>query len=198
MKSALEELLDGPCYHFEELFKHARQRQAWAAYARGEADMDWAVMDDYVAAVDFPACAFYRELAERHPDALILLSVRDLNRWAASWQSLWRYFRWFRSPVLARSFPWVGDIVAVLEAVVVERTFGGDMTPEGMIETHRRHLEEVQREVPAERLLVYRVQEGWEPLCQALGVPVPDRPFPQSNSGSRPFIEPSSARQSVT
>jgi len=40
----------------------------------------------------------------------------------------------------------------------------------------------VKREVPPERLLVYDTPQGWEPLCAFLGVPVPDVPFPKTNS----------------
>ena len=35
--------------------------------------------------------------------------------------------------------------------------------------------------MPPERLLVYEVKEGWEPLCRFLGVPVPQTPFPHVN-----------------
>jgi Sulfotransferase domain len=40
---------------------------------------------------------------------------------------------------------------------------------------------QVKAAVPADRLLVYSVTEGWEPLCKFLGVPVPDTPFPRKN-----------------
>src|SRR4051812_10991585 len=49
------------------------------------------------------------------------------------------------------------------------------------IETFERHNEEVKRHVPAENLLVYEVGEGWAPLCEFLGVDVPDEPFPHLN-----------------
>ena len=50
------------------------------------------------------------------------------------------------------------------------------------IEVFRRHNEEVRRDVPADRLLVFEVKEGWGPLCSFLGVPVPEgRPFPRLN-----------------
>lgn len=43
--------------------------------------------------------------------------------------------------------------------------------------------EEVQRTVPPDRLLVFEVKDGWEPLCRFLGVPVPSTPFPHANKG---------------
>jgi len=83
----------------------------------------------------------------------------------------------------------VEEIVAVLEGVIVQRTFHGRMDPASMIETHAAHIETVKATIPAGRLLIYRVQDGWEPLCRVLDVPVPDAPFPRSNSGSWPFVK---------
>jgi len=40
----------------------------------------------------------------------------------------------------------------------------------------------VRATVPPERLVDYTAGDGWEPLCKALGVPVPDAPFPHVNS----------------
>lgn len=41
--------------------------------------------------------------------------------------------------------------------------------------------EEVRRNVPSERLLVFNVKEGWAPLCRFLGKEIPDVPFPHAN-----------------
>ena len=137
LKAALETLLDAPCYHFEELFKHAEDREAWARFVRGENEMDWVVLyDGYGAAVDFPSCAYYAEIAEAFPDALVILSTRDLESWARSWQSLWRFLPYFQSRILRRMFTWVDEIADVLQKVITERTFHGKMDPASMIETH--------------------------------------------------------------
>jgi hypothetical protein len=45
----------------------------------------------------------------------------------------------------------------------------------------QRRYQEVQERVPREKLLVFDVREGWEPLCRFLGVPAPDSPFPHLN-----------------
>lgn len=50
------------------------------------------------------------------------------------------------------------------------------------------HNEEVKRTVPADKLLVFEVKQGWEPLCEFLGVPVPDEPFPHVND-TQSFME---------
>ncbi len=189
IKAALETLTGAPCYHFEELFKNTEHREAWVRFVTGEETMDWeALFAEYEATADFPACAYYEEIAEIYPDALILLSTRDLESWAASWNTLWRLFAVFKIPALGWVFPWVKGITTVLNEAVVARVFGGDMSRANMIEVHRAHIERVKATVPAERLLVFKVQDGWEPLCEALGVPVPDEPFPHSNSGAWPFV----------
>jgi hypothetical protein len=192
LKGALERLLGGPCFHFEELFKHKHLRRAWAELARGGPEPDWpALYEGYQAVVDFPSCAYWEELADAFPDALILLSVREPESWARSWMGLWRYLKIFR---LLRFLPFVNDIVVVLDRVIAERTFGGQMNKEALIEAFQTHNERVKATVPSERLRVYRVQEGWAPLCEALGVPVPDVPFPRYNPGNAPMIRRMLAR----
>jgi hypothetical protein len=51
-----------------------------------------------------------------------------------------------------------------------------------MLDRFHRHNEDVKASVPPDRLLVYEVSQGWGPLCEFLGVPVPDTAFPQVNS----------------
>ncbi len=36
--------------------------------------------------------------------------------------------------------------------------------------------------IAPDRLLVFEAAQGWEPLCAFLDVPVPDQPFPRTNS----------------
>ncbi|KAK3385696.1 hypothetical protein B0H63DRAFT_544128 [Podospora didyma] len=46
---------------------------------------------------------------------------------------------------------------------------------------YRRHYETLRRIVPRERLLEYRLGDGWAPLCEFLGKEVPDVEFPRVN-----------------
>ena len=84
LKQALESLLGGPCYHMFEVFQRPQDTHVWHAAVRGE-QVDWAaLLGSYSAAVDWPACTFWRELSASNPEALILLSTRDLpEKW---WQ----------------------------------------------------------------------------------------------------------------
>ena len=80
LKAALEKLGFGPCYHMTEVFAHPEHEAVWSAAIRGE-PADWeGVLEGYEATLDWPACSFYGELMERHPEVKVLLSVRDPER----------------------------------------------------------------------------------------------------------------------
>src|SRR3990170_617562 len=84
LKVALETLGFGPCYHMTEVFEHPEHVDFWQGAWRGE-PVDWdGFLNGYEAAVDWPACTFYEDLLERHPDAKVLLSVRDPESWYES------------------------------------------------------------------------------------------------------------------
>lgn len=177
LKTALERLgLDG-CYHMAEVFGHPEHADVWAAAGAGE-PVDWdSLFEGYQATVDWPACAYWPELVEAYPDAKVLLNVRDPQRW---WDS-------FRDTIYAQVTRPDSDrpetrILMTVGAGILERSFGGQLGDRDyFIACYERHNEAVVRGVPADRLLVYQVSEGWEPLCAFLGLPVPDEPFPNVN-----------------
>lgn len=180
IKQAVE-YLGYPCYHMQEVMAaydrgHVEQ---WDAAVCGK-DVDFkALFSGYEATVDFPACVFYRELMEVFPDALVLLSVRDPQRW---WQSFSKMLGLVTKTRFLNFVPMFRKFSA-MNIHMVDYVFGGSMDEEMCIERYIRHIEEVKATVPAERLLVYSVSEGWEPLCRFLGHPVPDVPFPHANAG---------------
>jgi hypothetical protein len=178
------ELLGYPCYHMQEVMKaydrgHVDQ---WDVAVTG-GDIDWpALFSGYEATVDFPACVFYRELMEAFPDALVVLSVRDPQAW---WQSYSKLLGLVSKATLFNFIPMFRKFSA-MNMHLLNYVFGGSLetlTKDDYIEQYLRHIETVKATVPAERLLVYSVTEGWGPLCQFLGHPVPDVPFPHANSG---------------
>ena len=84
LKVALEKLLGAPCYHMIEVFQHPEHVALWHEAALGNMP-DWnRLFEGYASAVDFPASAFWPEIMNAYPDALVLLSVRDPEQW---WQS---------------------------------------------------------------------------------------------------------------
>jgi hypothetical protein len=193
LKAALERLGFDPCYHMTEVFAHPAHADFWVAAWHGE-PVDWeGVLGDYEATVDWPACTFYEELMRQHPDAKVLLSVRDPKRWYESTRStIYELTRLIESSTISRVLfglvsllvfgGFTGRRSSLANDLIWEGTFDGKFEDEAYaIEVFERHNEEVKRRVPPERLLVYEAKEGWGPLCEFLGVPVPDEPFPRLN-----------------
>ena len=190
LKVALETLGVGRCYHMSELITEPERVVHWNAASRGK-PVDWeALFQGYGAAVDYPTCLYWHQLIERYPEARVILTVRDPERWyesalgtihdarpglreifrmipktSPSWR-LWRLLRVFR----------------MIERDVWKGHFGGRFHDRehalAVFEAHRRA---VQTTVAPERLLVYRVSEGWGPLCRFLGVAEPVMAFPRRN-----------------
>jgi hypothetical protein len=176
LKLALEQLLGGRCYHMIEVFGRPDDVPQWHAAARGE-NPDWdAVFDGYVAAVDWPAAAFWRAIAERYPDAIILLSTRaDAETWWRSADNT--IFSAFR-----REAPPDMDAWAAMVQDVFRSTFTTDVNDRAAaVAAYEAHNADVRATAGA-RLVEWQPGDGWEPLCAALGVPVPDAPFPHVNT----------------
>lgn len=180
LKGALERLGFGPCYHMVEVIEHPEHVAFWQRATEG-AEVDWdEILAGYRAAVDWPACNFYAALAARYREAKVILTLRDPERWYES----------ARQTIFPRIMREVAPDDAVARArsrmqrkVVIEQALGGDITDrEHVLAVFRKHVAEVQRAIPPERLLVYRVADGWAPLCRFLERPVPDDPFPHVNA----------------
>ena len=183
LQAALEELGFNKCYHMREVFAHPEHVAIWQAACAGKA-VDWdALFAGYQATVDWPGCTFYQELMQRYPDAKVLLSVRDPDKWYTSAvNTIYGGRRRSISNWLVKLNPRVRRMLRMGNSLIWEGTFHGRFEDKAYaIEVFQRHNAEVQRVVPAERLLVYEVKQGWEPLCGFLDVPVPDKPFPHLN-----------------
>lgn len=192
LKAALEELGLGPAYSLTEVFKNPQHVEVWEAARRGE-EVDWrGFFEGYEVAVDWPACTFYEELAEAFPEAPVILTVRDPEPWYDSMQkTIYQLRKLTNGPppvraafALAGKFaPGVTGVARLADRIVWEDTFDGRFDDRDYaMEVFKRRNEEVRRQVLlSERLLVFDVREGWRPLCEFLGVEVPDKPFPYLN-----------------
>jgi hypothetical protein len=173
-KLALNELGFGPCYHMSEALERPEHWPLWEAAARGEA-IDWdAIFAGWGSTTDAPGCGFYRELAAFYPDAKVVLSLRDFDKWFASTQNT----------ILSDAVMGFHEARGTLTMV---NAVGWGVNPrlrdrDFMHARYHQHIEDVKAAIPAGRLLVYQVAEGWGPLCEFLGVDVPATPFPQVNS----------------
>jgi hypothetical protein len=180
LKLALEQLLGGPCYHMSELIDREADTAVWAGATRSE-DVDWAsFLSGFAATVDWPACAFWEPITAAHPDAIVVLSIRESPE--AWWKSVERTIvQALQRPVPDDDAAWKERRQMVI--AMVESTFTPDWRDrDGAIAGYVRHNEHVRATVPADRLVEYRPGDGWEPLCEALGVEIPAEPFPHTNT----------------
>lgn len=188
-KIALEMLGLGPCYHMVNVLGDLDETEVWRRAFEGE--QPWSeVFDGFQATVDWPGSYYYKELMEFYPDAKVFLSVRDAERWERSMRdTIWGTFygdlliRDLSSARCRVDPKWRGYIELMID--MWERggliADGADTSSESMKSAMERFNAEVQETVPPERLLVWSVGDGWEPLCNFLDVPVPDTPFPHLN-----------------
>jgi hypothetical protein len=181
LKRALETLGFGPCHHMEEVMGHPEQVAHWQAFVAGQ-PVEWdQVFDGYRSQVDWPGAHVWRELAVAYPAAKVIHSQRPEDSWWKSFSStIGKLF------AIRKDVPLPPHVMAMMDAMeiaIIEQTFGGQpIDREVALAAYRRRAEDVRAAVPPERLLLYDVKEGWEPLCAFLGVPVPAEPFPRINS----------------
>ena len=175
LKVALEQLLGGPCHHMVEILGDPTQIPAWTDAIEGR-PVDWrAMLANYRAIVDWPGGSFWSELSAAFPDALVLLSVRDPEGWYRSASNT--IFNVFDGmpPELQ---PWMNSVRKLMH----DRFSDQLDNPTAMMDAFVRHNDAVRAGVPASRLLEWTASDGWEPICDRLGLPVPAEPFPVTNT----------------
>ena len=173
LKLALERLTGEPCYHMVEVFKHMDHCSIWAEAGRGNLP-DWdSLLVGYGSAVDWPSAAFWQEMSDALPDAVVVLSVRDPEKW---WESA--------SQTIFASIDRMPDPhwQDMIQSIFSSKTQMNRACKESCIAAFNKHNDEVIQAIPAERLVIWQASDGWEPLCKALGVPVPEEPFPVTNT----------------
>jgi len=177
IKAALEQLGYGPCYHMKIALCRYWHLGFFLRAWRGE-EVNWKrFFRRYNSVVDWPSCSFYKDLMKEYPDAKILLNIRDPENWYDSmYQTIWAIqtaFPWWFPKVVCtihNEIIWNGNLRAVFE------------NRKKTLEEYKEWIEEVKNTVPPARLLVYQVKDGWKPLCDFLGLPVPEgKAFPHIN-----------------
>lgn len=177
LKTALERLGFGPCHHMSEVIDDPRQISLWAEAEGGRPDFE-SIFAGFRSAVDFPVAAFWPDVLAATPGAKVILSDRDAGDWYAS----------FSQTIL----PLILDKASrpdprrrwleMIDRVIVGRALRGRTDRDGILAAYRANAAAV-RELEAEgRALVFPAKEGWEPLCDFLGVEVPDEPYPRTNA----------------
>ncbi len=147
----------------------------WIAAIDGE-PVDWrAMLANYRTLCDWPGASFWPELSATFPDALVLLSVREPESWYRSASDT--IFFGFQRP-MDEPNPWMDAMARLLH----DRFSDQFDDPTAMMDAMARHNDAVRAAIPANRLLEWQVADGWEPICERLGVAVPDEPFPVTNT----------------
>jgi len=186
LKVALEELGFEKCYHMIEVMKNPSHMRQWTNIIEN-GQVDWeSLFNGYQAAVDWPASAYYKELIAAYPDAKVILTVRDPERWHESVVSTIYQVNSKFGRVL-QTIPVAGRFFNGINKLVWEGIFHGRLEDKAhAIQIFNQHIEEVKRAVPSERLLIFEARQGWEPLCTFLNVPIPaNKPYPHVNDSVR-------------
>jgi hypothetical protein len=190
LKLALEKLGYGPCYHMEDLIRQPENIIYWEEIKK-RGTTDWEkLFGSYQSAVDFPVIACYQQLLEKYPDAKIILTVRDANAWYESAsRTIFNTEPGLAGKVkMALKMPFSPRLRNLMRVFRMSGQFWQEHVgknfreKEAAIAFYRRWNEQIKSEIPAEKLLVYEVSQGWQPLCGFLGVEVPAEDFPKANT----------------
>ncbi len=180
IKEALEILGFGPCHHMYEIVENLDQLPSWQSAVKGE-PTDWdRIYTGYSSQVDWPGAHFWRQSIKAFPDAKVLHSVRPVEKWWTSFdKTIGKLLTAYPSMDLP---PQIRELLDINREFIGEQTFGGKFQDrDAAIAAFEQRTADVRAFVPAEKLLVFDVTEGWEPLCAFLDVPVPDVGFPHHN-----------------
>jgi len=174
LKFALEELGLGPCYHMREVIEHPEAAELWMAAADGHPD--WAaIFKNYKSTVDAPGCFFWRELHAKYPDAKVILTLRDPDKWFESTQATVFSLLWVET---VKKLP----LARFFQKLTTERYGDKIHDHDFMVDRYKRYCDDVRKTVPRGQLLEFESSDGWEPLCKFLGVPVPSTRYPKTNA----------------
>ena len=194
---AFEKLSFAPCQHMRDLLGDLEgQLPMWERVVAGEPDWE-EIMGGARSCCDFPAARYYRELAEHYPNAKVVLSVRDAESWVRSMRdTVWAvYFGGSLMNHLCRARQHLDPLwdryLTIMTAMLWDEdgALGGDTFDDASFAAlFDAWNARVKRDIAPERLLVWKPQDGWAPLCEFLEVPVPDEALPSVND-TQAFID---------
>ncbi|CAK8689028.1 unnamed protein product [Clavelina lepadiformis] len=152
-----------------------------------------AMYENIDAVTDFPACFFWEEISSVFPECKIILTVRDEDSWWKSQNAQiseiknnWAFqLMQILSPTGWKFFRYLQLLFACCYGICLRHPFDYK-TRNKMVSVHpfRRHQTYCLQRAPKDRLLVYHINEGWEPLCKFLGKEIPNTTFPHQNKGA--------------
>jgi hypothetical protein len=176
LKAALERLGFGPCHHMSEVIDSTEQIGLWGEVAAGRPDFA-RIFAGFRSAVDFPVSAYWQDVLAATPGAKVILSDRDPEDWYGS-------FSQTILPLILDKAAWPDTRRAwfeMIDKVIIGKAMAGRTDREGILAAYRANAEAARALEAEGRALVFRSRDGWEPLCDFLGVAVPDEPYPKTN-----------------
>jgi len=191
LKLALDQLLGGSCFHMTELLTNpARLKYFKKGQKTGVFDWDQ-LFNGYIATTDYPTCLYYEELMEKYPDAKFIHTHRDPESWYASVrETIYRgkpkngkdIMRLVWNLIRSADMRKVAPVFQYTDQLIWSGQFNGQFENKAAaIKVFHNHFEKVKATIPPDKLLVYQVQDGWQPLCKFLNVPIPKTPFPNTH-----------------
>lgn len=191
LKDALEILGFGKCYHMEWLFNHQEDLKYWhELYDTGSTDFD-TLFDGFQSSVDFPGYLNYKQLMAKYPDAKFILNDRDPDSWydsaaetvhSVTPQTIPQKLKMLRKMIFSSRFRRLAQSFKLVEKYLWVGKYKGQFkNREQTIDIYKKFNEDIKKDIPEEKLLIYNIADGWEPLCSFLGVYVPDVEFPHKN-----------------
>ena len=186
LKKALEMLGFGPCHHMFEILNNQRWQDIDVFVNASQGlEVDWRhALREFRSTMDFPSCLYYKQLMKAFPDAKVILTARPFDDWYDSvMTTIWNFSNHYDGPrLLLNLIPFYRRWQDLTDTLFVwtDNQMGLNKTHVGL--RYEEWVAEVKAHVPPERLLVFSTKDdGWKPLCDFLGVPVPDAPFPHEN-----------------
>lgn len=185
LKIALEQLGYNPCHHMHEV-RADNDQIKWFNQAADGNSMDWdIVFEQFEAAVDWPASAYYMELAEHYPEAKVILSMRDADKWYDSTRETIYALSTSIPSWLLVLIPRLRRLSKMVNKTVWNGVFAGQFeSRERSIGIYNEHIEQVKQVIAPQRLLLHEAKDGWKPLCEFLGKPIPQTPYPRVNESA--------------
>jgi hypothetical protein len=189
IRAALRQLGFHDCYHM-----HTAQAQGdtdgaqWArAFAAKYGDngsftrTDWdRLLGQYQAVCDIPAAFFSAELAEAYPEAKVVILNRDPESWYESvlnsiYKHMFQASLWAKAQMIYRLAldPTTRGFVRMASWFKVAMPYDHGKEKDKAIAWYKAQYAEFREKIPADRRIEYSIKDGWEPLCEYLGVPVP-------------------------
>ena len=187
---AMEILGFGKCYHMRDAINNGHAEQWIELSGSRDPTLIRNLMDKngYRSTCDMPSSIYWKEQLKAYPDAVVILTVRDAEKWYKSWMETVALMQpdCDECPFGIRIVQGLGfftmkNFAAMSSRVLTMDTFSGDLSKKNMIKSYNLHVEDVRSSCPPEKLLEFSYTDGWEPLCKFLNVPIPDEPYPNLN-----------------